>query len=246
MLPKNALRIDPTYQRDVAVDKVSAITAAWSWVSLGAIVVGERQGQYWVIDGQHRVLASMRRSDITHLPCVVFQTADVKEEAKGFLNLNTGRKPVTAIGKQKALVAAGDEVAVFVHAQLEMIGLTVVQSPKAARQIKAVAWCMKRAAENKESFQVVLRLAVELSDKDSAHVAEKLLEALWFINQRIGLSDKRLVARMKEKGASELIAGANRAAAYYTSGGGKVWAEGMLAEINKGLRIKFTMDEATP
>lgn len=35
---------------------------------------------------------------------------------------------------------------------------------------------------------------------------------------------------------------ANRAAAYYASGGGKVWAQGMLAELNKGLHKKLTME----
>ena len=77
LLHKDKLQIHPAYQRDLVAQKVSEISAAWSWIALGALVVGERGGEFWVIDGQHRAAAAKRRSDTTHLPCVVFKTADV-------------------------------------------------------------------------------------------------------------------------------------------------------------------------
>ena len=45
-------------------------------------------------------------------------------------------------------------------------------------------------------------------------------------------------------GARALLDAANRASAYYASGGSKIWAQGMLGELNKGLqeRRRFTMD----
>lgn len=244
MLHKDVLQMHPAYQRDVLQEKVKAITAAWSWLSLGALVVGERGGEFWVIDGQHRALAAKRRSDITHLPCVVFKTADVKTEARGFLDLNTLRKPVTAVAKQKALVAAGDEVAAYVQQQCEALGIEIKPSTHTAGQLKCVAWCTRRAAENKEVFQLVLAMGAELSAQDQMPVAERLLEGLWLLNAKCGegLADKRLTKRLREKGARVLVDAANRAAAYYVSGGGKVWAQGMLGELNKGLQRKFTMD----
>ncbi len=244
MLHKDVLKIHPAYQRDVLPEKVKAITAAWSWVGLGAVVVGERGGEFWVIDGQHRTLAAKRRSDITHLPCVVFKTADVKTEARAFLDLNTGRKPVTAFAKQKAMVAAGDEVAAYVQQQCEALGLEIKPSAHIPRQLKCVAWCTRRAAEDKDVFRAVLAMGAELSTQDQMPVAERLLEGLWILHARCGegLADKRLTKRLREKGARALLDGANRAAAYYASGGGKVWAQGMLSELNKGLHRKFTMD----
>jgi hypothetical protein len=244
MLHKEVLQIHPAYQRDVLPEKVKAITAAWSWLSLGALVVGERGGEFWVIDGQHRALAAKRRSDITHLPCVVFKTGDVKTEARGFLDLNTGRKPVTAVAKQKAMVAAGDEVAAFVQQQCDALELEIKASAHTVGQLKCVAWCHRRAAEDKEIFRAVLSLGAELSKQDQMPVAERLLEGLWILNAKCGegLADKRLMKRLREKGARLMVDAANRAAAYYASGGGKVWAQGMLAELNKGLQRKFTMD----
>lgn len=244
MLHKDVLQIHPAYQRDVLTEKVKAITAAWSWLSLGAIVVGERGGEFWVIDGQHRALAAKRRSDITHLPCVVFKTFDVKTEARGFLDLNTGRKPVTAVAKQKAMVAAGDEIAAYVQQQCEALGLEIKPSTHAAGHLKCVAWCTRRAAEDKDVFRLVLAMGAELSAQDQMPVAERLLEGLWQLNAKCGdgLADKRLAKRLREKGARTLLDAANRAAAYYVSGGGKVWAQGMLAELNKGMHRKFTME----
>lgn len=244
MLHKDVLKIHPAYQRDVLADKVKAITAAWSWLSLGALVVGERGGEFWVIDGQHRTLAAKRRSDITHLPCVVFKTADVKTEARGFLDLNTGRKPVTAVAKQKAMVAAGDEVAAYVQQQCEGLGLEIKKTAHTAGQLKCVAWCMRHAAEDKEVFRLVLAMGAELSTQDKMPVGERVLEGLWILHTKCGdgLADKRLTKRLREKGARALLDAANRAAAYYARGGGKVWAHGMLAELNKGLQRKFTLD----
>lgn len=246
ILHKDVLQIHPAYQRDVLPDRVKAITAAWSWLSLGALVVGERGGEFWVIDGQHRLLAAKRRSDISHLPCVVFQTADVKSEARGFLDLNTGRKPVTAIAKQKALVSAGDEVAAYVHQQCEALGLEIKPTANKAGQLKCIGWCMKRAAENKEQFSFVLSIGAEISNQDQVPVAERLLDGLWLLNAKcsdgVGLADMRLMKRIRDKGAKALLSAASAAASYYGYGGAKVWAEGMLNELNKGLQRKFTMD----
>lgn len=243
-LHKSVLMVNQEYQREVLLTKVRDISSAWSWISFGAIVVAERDGEFWVIDGQHRVMAAKRRSDISTLPCVVFKTFDVKEEAQGFLDLNTGRKPVTATAKHKAMVAAGDEVAIYVQQQLEALGLEVKSTANTSGQIKCVAWCLKRAAENRDAFHQVISLATDLSNKDNMHVSERVLDGLWILNQRCGdgLLDKRLTKRLREKGARLLLDAANRAAAYYASGGAKIWAQGMLAELNKGLQKKFVMD----
>lgn len=244
MVHKDALQIDSAYQRDVLHGKVKLIASSWSWIGLGALVVGERDGQLWVIDGQHRALAARKRSDISLLPCVVFKTDDVRTEARAFLDTNTGRKPVTTISKQKALVAAGDEIAVFIQQKFRENNLVATSYANAANQIKAMAWCNTRAAENKETFSLVLGFTASLCLVDQMPVHARLLEGIWYLNARCGagLADARLVKRLRDAGARTLLDAANRAAAFYARGGGRVWATGMLNEINKGLRHKFAMD----
>jgi len=246
LLHKDLLQIDSAYQRDLVAQKVSEISAAWSWVALGALVVGERDGEFWVIDGQHRAAAAKRRSDITHLPCVVFKTSDVKQEARGFLTIQTMRKAVTALAKQKAMVTAGDEVAAFVQQTIDGLGLQMKSNASAVGSLKCVAWCLRRAADDKQTFTKVLGIGAGLFAQDNMPIAERVLEGLWILNARCGdgLADPRLVKRLREKGGRALLDAANRAAAYYAAGGSKVWALGMLGEINKGLqeRRRFTMD----
>lgn len=240
-LHKDVLQIHPAYQRDVIPNKVKEITANWSWVGAGAIVVGERGGEFWVIDGQHRVMAAKRRSDITHLPCVVFQTEGVKQEAIAFLDLNTGRKPVSSIGKFKAMIAAGDEAACTVHKTLEALGVTPKSTANKGRELKSVAWAVRKAAEDANAFALVMRIAADLSS--DMPIQERLLDGLWYINERMpgGIADKRFNDRLRAVGARKLIDAANKAAAYFVRGGAAVWATGMLDELNKGLRTKFVM-----
>ena len=135
-----------------------------------------------------------------------------------------------------------DEVAAYVQQQCEALGLEIKPSAHTAGQLKCVAWCTRRAAEDKDVFRLVLAMGAELSTQDQMPVAERLLEGLWLLNAKCGegLADKRLTKRLREKGASVLLAAANRAAAAYVGGGAKVWARGMLTEVNKGLQRKFS------
>ena len=244
LLNKDVLAVDTNYQRELTAQKVTAITGAWSHMACGALVVAERSGIYYVIDGGHRLAAAKRRRDITHLPCVVFQSTGVKEEARGFLDVNTGRKPVNAVAKHKALLAAGDETALFVQKLCDLHGLVPQYTAHSGGTIRCVSWLVSRARENRESLAQVLALGAELSAREAVPVAEKLLDGLWFLHLKCGagLNDKRLLARIREKKASELVEGANKAAAYYAHGGGKIFAEGILNVLNKGLQRKFSME----
>lgn len=246
MLSKKQLKVNSDYQREVVTNKVKEMSSAWSWVACGSLTVALRDEDYWVIDGQHRLLAALRRSDIQSLPCLVFETEDVQDEAKGFLDANTGRKPVAAVEKHKAMVTAGDQTAVFVQEELKRLNLEVNLNARGAGQIRCIAWCYKRAKENRTAFQDVLELGAEICEQDGIPIPERVLDGLWVLNLKLkdGLKDKRLLRRVREKGAVTLLQAANKAAAYYASGGAGVWAKGMLAEMNKGLKHKFALKGA--
>lgn len=244
-LHKDILQIHPAYQRELIQSKVKELTASWSYVSAGAIIIGERAGEFWVIDGQHRVVAAKRRSDISLLPCIVFQTNGVKQEAIAFLDVNSGRKPVTSLGKFKAMIAAGDAGAIIVSKTIGELGITLKPTALKSGELKSVGWALRKAKENSESFQVVMSLANDLS-KDMP-IQEKLLDALWYINERMdgGVSEKRFNSRLRSIGARGLIDAANKAAAYFIKGGAGVWALGVMNEVNSGLRNKFVLKDDT-
>lgn len=108
LIDKRELRVDHVYQRDENnEDKILAMARNWSWLACGALIVGHRSGLYYVIDGQNRWAASMKRQDIANLPCVVFEVADVADEARGFLAANTLRKGLSSVDRLKPRKVAG-------------------------------------------------------------------------------------------------------------------------------------------
>lgn len=243
LINKRLLNVNrEVYQRDAYQTKCLEMASNWSWISCGALVVAEREGKYWVVDGQHRKLAADRRSDITDLPCMVFSVRDVKDEARAFLSTNTNRKAVTALGKFRALVAAGDDAAIKVQEAINAANLRIATASKEARDFKAVAMALKLAAEDYDAFLTIILLCGELAYESKSPVHARMLSGLYYINRRIEI-DQKLRKRIKQVGAANLLEGAHKAAAYHGHAGACVCAAGMLQVINHGLHTKYRLGD---
>ena len=107
MVNKNLLSIDPTYQRKASQELLSWLESGRGLV--GVITISRRNNTLYVVDGQHRVMAAMKRSDITHLPAIIFENDAVKAEAQAFINSNVNRGSLKMIEKFNALLRAGDK-----------------------------------------------------------------------------------------------------------------------------------------
>jgi hypothetical protein len=242
-ISKHELRIDPEYQRSALPAKIKAISSAWSWIACGAIIVGLRSDAYWVIDGQHRVLAAMRRVDITDLPCVVFETETVQEEATGFLNLNDKRKAMSSIDRLRAMIASGDAVAIQFNELCADLDVRITSTATSGGTMKSAKWGVNRMGESPVDTRIVLALAAEMSHADNEPIQERLLEGLWYIHKHcnVDLNGPRLRKRIKQIGTKTLVDAAYAGASFYSRGGARSWAAGMMNAINKGLQVKFTL-----
>lgn len=245
LIRKDELKVHPAYQRRVSEIRVNEIVSAWSWVACGAIIVGQRKKDYWVIDGQHRVLAAVKRADITTLPCLVFTTEDTAQEARGFINANTARGSMSTIDKYRALIAANDEMALYLQklfAELRIVPKGFIPPANTSTSsLDSLGWVMDHAKINdRKDLELIMRLVSELCA--DSHIRETLLGGLHYLHinhETDGLNNKRLRERIIHVGAATLVEGAIRASAYYTKGGAKIWARGMLDEINKNLHNKI-------
>jgi len=240
-IDKQVLKIDDSYQRDLNHAKTLELASQWSWVACGALIVALRGNDFWVVDGQHRLAAALKRSDISELPCIVFETTGVKEEAIGFLRSNTNRRPIGAIARHRAAIASDDALAKLVQAEITAAGLEVASCAHRAPQIKCITMCTTFARQNFPAFREALHMSASISVAAGAMVSERLLSGLFYIATTIpgGFGDKRLQRRLMDVGLQRLLDGAARAAAFYVRGGPKVFADGMMQEINKGLRDRF-------
>lgn len=126
------LAIDPSYQRDInlqGVTLIRSIATHWDWSLCHPLIVSERpDGSLFVVDGQHRLMAAALRGDIRDLPCVVIRYPTVEAEAKGFVALNTARRPLTPFAIFRAALAAGDEDAIGLNAMIARHGLRITSS----------------------------------------------------------------------------------------------------------------------
>lgn len=245
-LHKDSLLFAHEYQREVSDQKIAAITGAWSWMSAGVIIVALRDGKYWAVDGQHRVLAARRRKDITTLPCLLFETEDVRSEARGFYNLNTQRKGVAAVAKHRALVVAEDELAVYVTELCARLGIEIRGKTTRPKQTKCVALLTKFASEDKPALYETLVVAEAISTAGGVPIGERLIHGLWYIERNLeggGLNNKRFRERLLKKDIGTLNAAIGRAAAFYAAGGAKIYAQGIVQEVNRGLVHKFALDD---
>jgi len=246
VLSKALLTVDPQYQRHDSLDqsiasaKVQRIASRWSWIALGVITVAEREGSFLVIDGANRVLAARRRSDIDLLPCIVFQTKDAAQEASGFLDANTERKPVSSVDKYKAALVAGDQSAINVRNRLINHNLTLDRNGRAPRSLKSIALLMRLEHDNPGALESALSVISKMVS--DCPVREIMIDALVYLDLNVeGGINGKLEKRVIAVGSDRLILGAKRAAAYFSRGGAKVWATGMLDEINKNLQHKFEL-----
>ena len=241
---KKSIHIDPDYQRDAIASKVLEMASGWSWIACGVISVGKRDGKYWAIDGQHRVLAAMKRSDIKDLPCIVFQTKGQRGEARGFFMANNLRKAMKSVDKYRALIVAGDENALYVQGVLNGLGLCVNGAGTlAVNELKCIALVLHLAEIDKREFEKTISFAAELC-KGKMGIQDRLLSGLSFLNTHCGdgLDDRRLSSRLMEAGPGRLLEGAAKACAYFSKGGSAVYAQGLLDTINKGLKNRYELE----
>ena len=244
-IDKAELMIDHQYQRDdISPHKVQALASAWSWAGCGVISVALRpNGLYFVFDGQHRVLAARKRSDIRELPCIVFECDSVAKEAAGFLVANSERKPISAIDKFRSLVITEDEAARHVEETIERLGLEICKSAAKPGQIKCISRCLAMVSSDSESFDIALKTCRDLCDGIS-HINDDLLKGLFTIQRKHGLlEDRRFIARLKQVGHGLVMEGIRRARAYRMNGGERTVMEGIFQAVNKGLRSKFGGDD---
>lgn len=129
MLPVSKLMIDHTYQRNsLSQRNVDQIVKNYSVGSFGALNVAERNGIfYYVVDGQHR-LAAAKKLGLTVVPCAVWVSTGVEQEAAEFERCNSARKSVDYYTKYRAMVVAKDPAYLLCEKILAKHGLHIAQS----------------------------------------------------------------------------------------------------------------------
>lgn len=121
----SALTVDPRVQRALDVRRVRKIADSLNWDAIGVITVSAREnGDYAVIDGQHRTAALREAGHGENVMCRVFTGLTIAEEAEMFRLLNNTAKP-QYIDLFRVRVIEGDPAAVDMARMLKRHGWKV-------------------------------------------------------------------------------------------------------------------------
>lgn len=238
-IDKRRLAVDPEYQRDVqdADMKVKRIAASWSWAACGVIIVARRDGLFFVVDGQHRVRAAMKLSAVQTLPCIVFESEGVGDEAKAFLRANKDRKPMTAMQSFKAMNVSVDPNAEFVNAMLDRAGMKVGNNGVKGA-IQCVGALLGVAKLGHDRCQTVFDAAVAVCGSQALH--SDIIKGFDYI---YGRTDAATVVKAAKKlqtiGREDVLKSIAAAKAYRLAGGVIPCGEGILNAYNHRMRHKI-------
>jgi len=239
---KTDLKIDHLhYQRDnISHEKILDLARNWSWVACGTISVARRADKsLWVMDGQYRLMAALRRSDIKDLPCMIFDVDDIKDEAEGFLNVNINRKAMRYLDRFKALNTSGDEAASFVQELIASTGR--IAGVGHGKEVRCVGSLVSGAQKQRDALKRIWPLLNALSSDEP--IPSQIVDGLMFLEVAmqpdVSLSVPTISRRLITIGSQELLIAARASAHFRGKGGAKIWADGICQRYNKGLQYKL-------
>lgn len=131
-LPVDCFVVDHHYQRHTnskASQKVIADIAhkfRWSMFQPPTVTPGPGD-KYTVIDGQHRIEAVARRSDIEKIPVYIIPEMTREECARNFVSINKNRVALNPLALYRASIAMGDPMALRIKDCCEEAEVTVAK-----------------------------------------------------------------------------------------------------------------------
>lgn len=127
-----AMRVSEIAQRELSEAWVDEILSDWHAEQVGYLDVSFRDGVYWIVDGQHRHAALMRKypnEEGVRVMARVYRGLTETEEAELFLKLNNQLK-ISAMDKFDKSVVAGRTAEVEVNEIVKAAGMQVAQGTK--------------------------------------------------------------------------------------------------------------------
>ena len=240
---KHELHVDDHYQRSVINEaKVLQMASNWNWLACGSLIVAERDNVLRVVDGQHRWVAAMRRSDITELPALVFKTESAEEEAAAFFSCNCNRTNVTPFDKLRALLHARDQLAIDAVDLMEEYGYKPTDTEGTPNTLRCVAMFMSRMKRDRLTIYKVWPVVARLHQKQQ--IRARVLAALLYLGKHANddLTSAQWQMRILKQGLDAISGAIDRKASEYSQGGNaKVFALGALEAINRGVRGRARM-----
>jgi len=203
LLNVSDLHTDGTYQRPLSTYRVRVIVLNYEPILFQPLIVGLRNGVYYVVDGQHRLEAA-KELGFAEVPCMIYETTSVEAEAKAFVWLQKFRRRITGPQQFTARLAYKDTAAVAIAKLLTSYGFEIgtydrFETRRHNNLIYAVK-CLEQAYDEGGTKRVEDMLSVLRNawDGRAAALERSILLGLWKFMKANPYSAKALGERLKQ------------------------------------------------
>jgi hypothetical protein len=169
----------------------------------------------------------------------VFDADSRTVEAKGFLDINSGRRPLTMLDKFNALVMAADQTALAAKSMVEADGYQFAAAGQFT--LKCVGSVMRACQKWPAAAAVAWKLCVDMYEGHPVH--ERVFEGLVATQRHLernelgSLADAHYRHALVRSGPHNILRSIMESVAY-NGGGPKAWADGIVRLLNKGRRTR--------
>lgn len=211
-VPLDKIKVNPAAQRELKQARVDHLVAHLDLDQIGNPVLNERDGSFYVIDGQHRIEA-LRQFGFTNevIQCWVHVGLTEAEEADRFLQIND-TLTVEAHAKYRAAVNAGRETECEIERVVRLNGC-VVSKDKLPGAIAAVG-TLRRIYGRSGSAILGRTLRIASGAYGDVGLSAEVIDGLGLLCQRYNgdLDDKAATERLASAagGANGLLGNAER------------------------------------
>lgn len=222
--------------------KVLKIASEFSWVAFQIISVAERDGVFFALDGGHRLRAARRRSDVDIVPCMVFETNSIEEEAKAFDTVNTNRKSMGAVDRHRAHIIQKEDTAIVAEMYAARAGRRIA-SKSTADTIKCVNDLKKCIKEDRDALDAIWPVVIEICRGEV--MSQVIILGLFYLQRFASepVNSPRITNKILSLGYGSMTKAAQAGAAFHGHRTQRSFADGMLKAINKGFKYKVDIDK---
>lgn len=242
---KSEINVDPTYQRNnISKEKVRKIAAEFDYRLFGVLLLSKRPDlSKWAYDGQHRTLASNLRDDVQYLPCMVFESSGIVDEAKAFLGANSNKVAVAAMDKYKASLVARDELALAMKDLIDSSPYRLSLGGGQKFGFSAIHTLRRLMMSDAELAREVFMALAHLDESGQA-ISSTVLQGVFVCAKRLRAKTNILkgehLAKLKEAGIDGIDVAIRKEGWRSGLRGSDVEAKGVLNVLNHRKRKKLT------
>jgi hypothetical protein len=239
-LPVESLKIAPYQIPRLNMLRAKAIAKAFDSTRLGVVTVSKRDGIHYVVDGQHRLVAS-KIVGVKDLMCLVIDGMSYEEECIRFATQSENVKPVEINHKFNAFIEGKDPLATKIKSIVNSAGVELsCEKSKAQNRIIAISTIQniyKQCGE--ENLFRTVKLIKDTWNGETKSFDKEILNGVSIFLKIYGLevADKKFISQLsKEAAPIVIIREGNSDISYTTSGSYIKYAKVIWKYYNKGLR----------